>query len=165
VKKAAIAVLLLFLAVVLVSSGASRVSSAQTARADEARETIRARMVRLLGYVGLEKNASRSDVDKMVELWLSAARPGLSADERTAAFRDLFIQFKKLQGVDYSARPQAVQSLAQRAATLFESGARLDLRLPEPRGHVSGDYIHVETRGRGPVSMLQIGRASCRERV
>jgi pimeloyl-ACP methyl ester carboxylesterase len=33
------------------------------------------------------------------------------------------------------------------------------LRLPEPRGPVSGDYIHVETSGRGPVRLLLISDA------
>jgi pimeloyl-ACP methyl ester carboxylesterase len=158
-KKAAVAVLLFLLAVVLISSNASCVTSAQAAREDESRETIRERMVKLLAYVGLEKNATQTDVDKMVELWTNAARPGLSMDERTAAFRDLYIQFKKLQGVDYSGRPQAVAGLAQAAATLFQGGARLDLRLPEPRGPISGDYIHVETRGSGSVPMLLISDA------
>src|SRR2546423_3014649 len=154
-KKAAIAVLLLFLVVTIVPP---EISSVASAHGDESRETTRERMIKLLGYVGLEK-ATRTDVDKMVELWTNAARPGLSADERTAAFRDLYVQFKKLQGVDYSGRPQAVAGLAQRAATLFQAGCRLDLRLPEPRGPVSGDYIHVETQGRGRVPLLLISDA------
>ena len=157
-KKASTTVLLLFLALVVVPPKISSVASAQSARDDESRETTRDRMVKLLGYVGLEK-ATRTDVDKMVELWTSAARPGLSSDERAAAFRDLYIQFKKLQGVDYGGRPQAVAGLAQTAATLFQAGCRLDLSLPEPRGTVSGDYIHVETRGRGRVPLLLISDA------
>jgi pimeloyl-ACP methyl ester carboxylesterase len=120
---------------------------------------IRDRMIKLLGYVGLEKKATRTDVDRMVELWSRAARPGLSVDERTAAFSDLFIQFKKLHGMDSSKSPQTGGGLAQRAATLFQGGARLDLRLPEPRGPVSGDYIHVETSGRGTLSLLLIADA------
>src|SRR5881275_2692762 len=103
-KKAATAVLLLFLAVTLAPSNACRGVSAQSARDDESRETTRDRMIKLLGYVGLEKSATPSDVDKLVELWEGAGRPGLSAEERAAAFRDLYIQFKKLQGVDYSGR-------------------------------------------------------------
>src|SRR5436305_4813465 len=158
-KKAAAAVLLLHLAVALILPNFPRAASAQSARDDESRETTRDRMVKLLGYVGLDKNAAGADVDGMVELWTSAARPGLSTDERAAAFRDLYIRFKKLQGVDYSGRPQAVAGLAQRATVLFQSGCRLDLRLPEPRGAVSGDYIHVETRGRGRVPLLLISDA------
>jgi pimeloyl-ACP methyl ester carboxylesterase len=158
-KKAAATILLLSLAVTLVPPRAARVASAQSARDEESRETIRERMVKLLGYVGLEKSAAGADVDRMVELWTNAARPGLSADERASAFRDLYVQFKKLQGVDYSGRPQAVAGLAQRAAALFQSGGRLDLRLPEPRGPVSGDYIHVEKLGRGPLPLLLIADA------
>src|SRR5205085_11398575 len=144
------AALILFLVVTIISPEISSVASAQPTRGDESEETTRDRMIKLLGYVGLEK-ATPADVDKMVELWTNAARPGLSSAERAAALRDLYIQFKKLQGVDYSGRPQAVAGLAQTAATLFQAGCRLDLRLPEPRGTVSGDYIHVETRGRGPL--------------
>ena len=75
-KKAATAVLLLFLAFNVVSPKIYSVASAHQAQGDESLETIRERMTKLLGYVGLEK-ATRTDVDKMVELWTSAARPGL----------------------------------------------------------------------------------------
>src|SRR5437588_2497977 len=115
-KKAANAVLLLFFAFNVVSPKIYSVASAHQAQGDESLETTRERMTKLLGYVGLEKT-TRTDVDKMVELWAGAARPGLSSDERAAAFRDLYIQFKKLQGVDYSSRQQAVAGLAQTAAT------------------------------------------------
>ena len=142
-KKAAVTALLLLLLAGIV-------------RAQDA--TTRERMIKLLDYVGLRKTAP-ADVDRMVELWNAAARPGLNADERTAAFRDLYIQFNKLHGVDLSGRPQAVANLAQRAATFAQGGGRLDLRLPEPRGPVSGDYIHVETRGRGRVPVLLIADA------
>ncbi|HEX8652556.1 MAG TPA: alpha/beta hydrolase [Pyrinomonadaceae bacterium] len=159
-KKAISAVLLLFLVITIVPSNVPSVASAQSAlEGNDSREEIRARMVKVLGYVGLEKRVTPKDVDKMVELWRGAARRGLSMDERTAAFRDLYIQFNKLQGLDYSGRQQSTAGLAQRAATSFQGGGRLDLRLPEPRGPISGDYIHVETRGRGPVPLLLISDA------
>jgi pimeloyl-ACP methyl ester carboxylesterase len=159
VKKAATTVLLLFLAVTIASSQISTLASAQSAPDSESRETIRDRIIKLLGYVGLKKKATRTEVDKMIELWGRAARPGLSADERTAAFRDLYLHYRKLHGTDDSGRPQAVAGLAQAAAMSFQGGARLDLRLPEPRGPVSGDYIHVETHGRGPLPLLLIADA------
>ncbi len=149
-KQAATAVLVLSLAV--------SVALAQPAQRGAAREATRDRMIKLLAYVGLQE-ATPADVDKMVELWSAAARPGLAMDERTAAFRDLYLQFNRLQGVDLSGRPQAVDALAQRAATFAQGGGPLDLRLPEPRGPVSGDYIHVETRGRGRVPVLLIADA------
>src|ERR1044072_2784169 len=102
-KKAGAAILFLSLPIALVSPCAPRVESAQSAREGESREETRERMGKLLEYVGLEK-ATQAEVDGMVEAWTRAARPGLSADERTAAFRDLYVQFKKLQGVDYSGR-------------------------------------------------------------
>src|SRR4051812_32846685 len=105
-QKAVAAILLLFLAVTLILPNDSRVVLAQSARADHSRETTRDRMIKLLAYVGLEKPNS-ADVDKMVELWSAASRPGLSVEESTAAFRDLYVQFNKLQGVDLSGRPQA----------------------------------------------------------
>ena len=157
-KQAVAAILVLFLAVTLVLPNDSCSALAQSARAGESREATRERMIKLLAYVGVEK-AAPADVDKMVELWTAAARPGLSLEESTAAFRDLYVQFNKLQGVDLSGRPQAAATLAQRAATSVQGGARLDLRLPEPRGPVSGDYIHVETSGRGPTQLLLIGDA------
>ena len=154
-KKATAAVLLLFLAVNLVPPNVSSAASAQAAQGDDSREDVRARMVEFLSYVGLEKRAAPADVDRMVALWRGAARPGLSLDERTAAFRELYAQYQKLHDAEPGGRP----GLAERAATFFQGGARLDLRLPEPRGPVSGDYIHVETRGRGPLHMLLIGDA------
>jgi pimeloyl-ACP methyl ester carboxylesterase len=157
-KQAVTAILLLFLAVTLILPNGSCSALAQSARAGESREATRDRMVKLLAYVGLQKTAP-ADVDKMVELWSAAARPGLSLEESTAAFRDLFIEFNKLQGVDLSGRPQAAAALAQRAATFAQGRARFDLRLPEPRGPISGDYIHVETSGRGLVPMLLISDA------
>ncbi len=159
-KKAATAVLLLSLAIPVVVSKISSVALAQSAQDGESRETIRDRMIKLLGYVELEKKVTQTDVDRMVELWSRAARPGLSLDDRTAAFRDLFAQYRKLHGMDSSSRSQAAAAaVAQRAATLFQAGGRLDLRLPEPRGPISGDYIHVETRGCGPLSLLLIADA------
>ena len=158
-KKAATAVLLLSLAVLVAPSTVSSVAPSQSARDGESREAIRGRMIKLLAYVGLEK-VTPADVDSMVELWSRAASPGLSADERTAAFSDLFIQYRKLHGVDSSGKPQQTgATLAQRAATFFQGGGYLDLRLPEPRGPVNGDYIHVETSGRGPVPLLLIADA------
>ena len=157
-KKAVTAALLLFLAVTLILPNDSCSALAQSARDDRSSANMRDRMIKLLAYVGIQKTAP-ADVDKMVELWSAAARPGLSMDERTAAYRDLYIQFNKVQGVDLSGRPQAVAALAQRAATFAQGGGRLDLRLPEHRGPVSGDYIHVETSGRGLVPLLLIGDA------
>ncbi|HEY0377846.1 MAG TPA: alpha/beta hydrolase [Pyrinomonadaceae bacterium] len=157
-KKAADAILLLFLAVTLFLPNDSRSALAQSARGGQARETTRARMIKLLAYVGIEK-AAPADVDKMVELWSAAARPGLSTDESTAAFRNLFVQFNQLQGMDLSGRTQAMTNLAQRAATFAQGGSRPDLSLPEPRGPIAGDYIHVETSGRGTVPVLLIADA------
>jgi pimeloyl-ACP methyl ester carboxylesterase len=155
VKKAATTVLLLSLAVSVVPS---KVPSVALAQDSKSRETVRARMIKLLDYVGLEKVA-RTDVDKMVELWNRAGTTGLSVDERTAAFSDLYILYNKLHGVDLSNRPQAVLALARRAATAFQGGGRFNLRLPESRGPVSGDYIHIETSGRGPLALLLIADA------
>jgi pimeloyl-ACP methyl ester carboxylesterase len=113
-------------------------------------------MVQLLRYLGLDKRASAEDIDKLVESWSEAAKPGLNAEKRSAAFRDLFLRFYKLHGIDYSDNPQVVSGLVQFAVSGFRGGARLDLKLPEPRGPISGDYIHVEKTGRGPVNMLLI---------
>ncbi|MBD0371026.1 MAG: alpha/beta hydrolase [Pyrinomonadaceae bacterium] len=157
-KKAATAVLLLSLAISIAPSRISSVALAQSAQDGESREMIRNRMTKLLKYVGLEK-VTQADLDTMVDLWSRAAKPGLSVDERTTAFRDLFIQYRALHGVDSSNVTQAVTGLAQAAATSVQNGARLDLRLPEPRGPVSGDYIHVEKSGRGPLPMLLIAGA------
>lgn len=157
-KQALTAALLLFLAVTLILPNDSCSALAQSARDAPSPATTRDRMIKLLAYVGIEK-AAPADVDKMVELWGAASRPGLSAEERTAAFRDLYLQFNKLHGVDLSGRPQGVTALAQRAATFAQGGGPMDLRLPEPRGPVSGDYIHVETSGRGTVPMVLIADA------
>src|SRR5438067_2040554 len=126
-KKSTTAVLFLLLAFALAASNISSVASAQSAQAvNLSREEIRARMVKFFGYAGLEKKAAAADVDRMVELWSAAARPDLSADERTAAFRDLFLQYMRLQGSDYAGGPQAAASLAQRAIAVYKGGGHLD---------------------------------------
>lgn len=158
-KKAATAVLLLSLAISVAPSKVSSLVVAQPAQDGESPEAIRDRMTKLLDYVGLEKKATRTDVDRMVELWSRALIRREAGPRRTAAFRDLFIQYRKLHGMDYSNRPQAVAGLAEAASTLFQGGGRLDLRLPEPRGPIYGDYIDVETRGRGPLRLLLIADA------
>lgn len=123
------------------------------------RETIRARMIEFLRYVELDKSATPADVDKLVELWSNAAQADLSPEKRVQAFRDLYAQYWKMQGEDQIASPQSSDRLSQVAANFYQGGARLDLRLPEPRGPVSGNYLHVETRGRGPVQLLLISDA------
>jgi len=130
--------------------------SAQTASGNNSTVQTREQMVQLLRYLELNKVADAATVDKLVESWTEAAKPGLSTDKRTAVLRDLFIQFYKLHGVDYSDRPQAMSGLVQFAVSSFRGNAQLDLRLPEPRGPVSGDYIHVEKKGRGPAPMMLI---------
>ncbi|MGH9789993.1 MAG: alpha/beta fold hydrolase, partial [Candidatus Acidiferrales bacterium] len=112
------------------------------------------RMAEVLWYAGTE--ATADDVARMAELWTGAQQPGLSSDERRTAFRDMYGLYSKLQGRDLSARPQAFEGLARFVVSIFEGGGRMDLRLPHPRGKPSGSYLHVETRGRGPVALLLI---------
>jgi pimeloyl-ACP methyl ester carboxylesterase len=134
-------------------------ASVSLAQDSGAREAVRAQMIELLRYVELEKRVTPADVDRLVELWSKAGQADLTMEERQNAFRDLYIFYAKLHGTDLTNSPQGVTRLAQLAATAFEGGARLDLHLPEPRGPISGDYIHVEKQGRGPLQMLLISDA------
>lgn len=111
-------------------------------------------MAAVLRYAGLEP--SPADVARITEFWSRAQQPGLTTAERQAAFRDLYLHYSKLQGRDLTSRPQALDGLARFAATTFEGGGRMNLRLPEPRGKPVGNYLHVETRGHGPVPLLLI---------
>jgi pimeloyl-ACP methyl ester carboxylesterase len=131
-------------------------ASGSPAQDDRVGGALRGQMIEFLRYMQLEKSATPADINRLVELWSKAAQQGLSLEERSVAFRDLYIHFKKLQGIDYSGRPQVLDGLARTAATAFQGGAALDLRLPEPRGPIAGDYIHVDTQGRGPLRMLLI---------
>lgn len=115
---------------------------------------VQAQMADVLRYAGAEPSAE--DVERMAELWTRAQAHGLNADERRMAFRDMFALYSKLKGRDVSARPQAFDGLARFVVTIFDGGGRMDLRLPEPRGTPAGNYLHVETRGRGPVRLLLI---------
>jgi hypothetical protein len=49
-----------------------------------------------------------------------------------------------------------LDGLAQFVATTFEGGGRMNLALPTPRGVPAGNYLHVETRGRGATQLLLI---------
>lgn len=116
---------------------------------------VRARIAEVLEYTGIE-NSAPGDVARMAELWMRAQQPGLAHDERRLAFRDMYLLYARLHGRDLTARPQALDGLAQFAVTAFEGGARMDLTLPEPRGKPAGNYLHVETRGHGPAPLLLI---------
>ncbi|MGH9793348.1 MAG: DUF2911 domain-containing protein [Candidatus Acidiferrales bacterium] len=115
---------------------------------------VEAQMGKVLRYAGAEPTPE--DVTRMAELWTRAQQPGLDSDERRAAFRDMYVLYSKLKGRDLSGRPQALDGLARFVVSIFEGGGRMDLRLPEPRSTPSGNYLHVETRGRGPVALLLI---------
>src|SRR5262245_8340847 len=129
--------------------------AAQSAGADT-RVTIHTRMEEFLRYAELDKTVPPADVNRMVDLWMSASRAELSLEARQQAFRDLYLIFYKTHGIDFTDRPQAMSGLAQRAAASMQGGARLDLRLPTPRGPLAGDYLHVATEGRGKEQMLLI---------
>ncbi|MGH9816794.1 MAG: DUF2911 domain-containing protein [Candidatus Acidiferrales bacterium] len=115
---------------------------------------VKARVAEVLRYTGAKPTAD--DVARMAELWTRAQQPGFDSEVRRAAFRDLYVLYSKLKGRDLSGRPQALDGLARFVVSIFEGGGRMDLRLPEPRGKPSGNYLHVETRGRGPVALLLI---------
>ena len=118
-------------------------------------DDVRARMAEFLRYTGIE-NPAPGDVAHMAELWARAQQPGLAREERRLAFRDMYMLYNRLQGSDLSARPQVLDGLTQFVTTTFEGGGRMDLALPEPRGKPAGNYLHVETRGRGPAPLLLI---------
>jgi pimeloyl-ACP methyl ester carboxylesterase len=118
-------------------------------------DDVRARMAAVLRYTGVE-NPAAGDVARMADLWAKAQQPGLATDVRRLVFRDMYLLCAKLQGRDLTARPQALDGLAQLVTTIFEAGGRLDLTLPEPRGKPSGNYLHIETKGNGPTPLLLI---------
>ncbi len=121
-----------------------------------AQETdLKTRMTEVLRYTGLE-NPAPEDVARMTELWARAQQTGISSDERRTALRDMFTLYAKLHGQDPSSRPGGMEGLARFAATSMEAGGRMDLTLPEPRGTPNGPYLHVETRGNGPVPLVLI---------
>jgi pimeloyl-ACP methyl ester carboxylesterase len=111
------------------------------------------RMAQVLRYAGVE-NPAAENVARMTGLWNLAQDPAITPEQRRGAYRDLFTLYARLQGQEVSAA--AMQGLAQFAATAFDGGARMDLRLPEPRGTPSGRYLHVETRGQGSTPLVLI---------
>ncbi|HEY7214901.1 MAG TPA: DUF2911 domain-containing protein [Thermoanaerobaculia bacterium] len=116
---------------------------------------LKTRMAEALRYTGVESPASE-DVARMTELWTRAQQPGLSSDDRRTALRDMFTLYAKLHGQDPSSRPGGMEGLARFATTTLEAGGSMNLALPEPRGTPQGNYLHVETRGNGPVPMVLI---------
>ncbi|MEP6995519.1 MAG: DUF2911 domain-containing protein [Acidobacteriota bacterium] len=116
---------------------------------------VQGRMAEVLRYTGVE-NPVPADVARMAELWTRAQQPGLEREERRLAFRDMYLLYAKLHGRDLTARPQALDGFSQFVMTTFDGGGRMDLRLAEPRGKPQGNYLHVETRGRGRTPLLLI---------
>lgn len=113
---------------------------------------VKARMGEVLRYAGVDP--APEDVARMADLWSTAQDAAVTSEQRRAAFSELFTLYAKLHGQEVSAA--AMQGAAQFAATAYDGGGRMDLRLPTPRGKPSGDYLHVETRGTGPVTLLLI---------
>ncbi len=112
---------------------------------------VNSRMAEVLRYAGIE-NPAPEDVARMAEVWSTAQDPGVTREQRLAAYRELFVLFSKLQGEEIASA--SADGLAQFAATQFDGGGRMDLTLPEPRGQPAGNYLHVETRGSGPTTLL-----------
>jgi pimeloyl-ACP methyl ester carboxylesterase len=129
--------------------------AAMTATLSAQPEDVRGRIAEVLRYSGIE-NAAPDDVGRMADLWSRAQQPGLAGDERRLAFRDMYVLYAKLHGRDLASRPQALDRVAQFAASTLDGGGRMDLSLPEPRGAPSGSYLHVESRGHGPIQLLLI---------
>jgi len=111
-------------------------------------------MEQVLWYTGV--NPATDDIARMAELWTKAQKPEASSEERKLAFRDMYVLYSKLHGRDFTNRPQALDGLAQFVVNNYEAGARMDLKLPEPRGRPAGKYLHVQTVGRGPTPLLLI---------
>lgn len=116
---------------------------------------LKARMAEVLRYTGVE-SPGPEDVARMTELWSRAQQSGLSSDERRIALRDMFTLYAKLHGQDPSSRPGGMEGLARFAATTVDAGGRMDLTLPEPRGTPTGQYLHVDVRGNGPVPLVLV---------
>ncbi len=114
-----------------------------------------ARMAALLRYTGVE-NPAPGDVAHLADLWSKIQQPGLATDERRLTFREMYLLAAKLQGRDLTASPKTLDGLARFATTIFEAGGRLDLTLPEPRGKLVGNYLHMESMGNGPTPLLLI---------
>lgn len=112
-----------------------------------------AQMVEVLKYAGVE-NPPPADVDRLLEHWRAAQKPGITFEERVEAFRAMYLLYSKLSGRDLSGSPQALTPLARFAATPAQNGARMDLRLPGPRGVPQGRYLHFATHGKGPMHLL-----------
>jgi pimeloyl-ACP methyl ester carboxylesterase len=110
-------------------------------------------MEAVLRWTGLEQPAP-ADVARMADLWTRAQQPGITPEARRQAFRDLYAEYGRLHGQPMSG--PALEGFARFVESTFSGGGRMDLTLPEPRGEPSGDYLHVETRGRGPVRLLLI---------
>lgn len=137
----------------LVIQGAIAVLAALTLSAQP--DGLQARMTAVLRYAGVP-NPPPDVVARMTELWTRAQQSGLAREERRLAWRDMYLTYTKLKGVDFTASPQSVEGLTQFVMSIVDGGGRMDLTLPEPRGRPTGRYLHVETRGRGPVPLLLI---------
>ena len=118
-------------------------------------EDVRGRMAEVLRYTGVE-NPAPTDVARLADLWTRAEQPGLAREERRLVFRDLHLLYAKLHGRDLTTRPQALDGLSQFLMGIVDGGGRMDLTLPSPRGKPAGNYLHVQTRGRGAIPLLLI---------
>lgn len=114
-------------------------------------------MAEVLKYSGVE-NPPATEMDRLLELWKGAQKPGIAQDERVRMFRDMYLLFMKLRGRDMSNHPETLTPLAAFAANAFHNGARMDLTLP-PRALPAGNYLHTQTFGKGRRPLLLISDA------
>ena len=99
-------------------------------------------------YWGIDKTMSAADLDQLVDLKRKADQPGLSQEERTKAYEDLFHFVQKLRGFPEGRVPAAM------AANYWSAGqpaVRPALHFTKP-GQL-GNYIK---RGTGDIPMILI---------
>ena len=99
-------------------------------------------------YWGIHEAMTATDMDKLVELKQKADRAGLTTEERTKAYEDLFQFVQKLRAIPIGKVPSAM-------AAGFWSEEQS--RIPSPN-HVAkpGELANFTKRGTGSISMILI---------
>ena len=112
-------------------------------------------LVEMLRYSGVEQPPADELLDRLAASWCKAQEPALKLEDRQQAIREMYGVLAEVRGRHIS-NLRAFDSLAAMAAGAIQNGARLDLKLPAPRGPIGDAQLDIQKYGSGSIPVILI---------